>query len=108
MQKIKEALQRLRETKGLYHQVVFGEGYFRVVVSGMSDAVMEHEGSYTVDSIAAAIDKYRESLKPKPRPIPEIVRDVKDSFAKRQLFMTNELGKLLDELQNSPAATSPF
>jgi hypothetical protein len=76
MEKIKEALQRLRETKGLYHQWSLARGTSGVVVSGTSDLFMEHDGSYTVDSIAAAIDLYTESLKPKPRQIPEIVKDL--------------------------------
>jgi len=58
--------------------------------------------------IAAAIDKYRESLKPKPRPIPEIVRDLKECYQKYHRICHHDIGKLLDELQNSPAATFPF
>lgn len=106
MQKIKEALQRLRETKGLYHQVVFGEGYFRVVVSGMSDAVMEHEGSYTVDQIVEAIDRYIESLKPKPRPIPEIAKDLVEYVGDG--ISLPHIRKLVGELKQSVDAYYPF
>ncbi len=50
--------------------------------------------------------RIQEALKPKPRPIPEIVKDLKFYFEDR--IVSDTLSKLLDELQNSSAATFPF
>ena len=52
--------------------------------------------------------RIQEALKPKPRPIPEIVRDLKECYQKYHRICHHDIGKLLDELQNSPAATFPF
>ena len=108
MKRVQDAVKRLTAETGHYHYVTTGASYCYLALSDDDSECLSLRDCTAEIEVVAAIDKYRESLKPKPRPIPEIVRDVKDYFAKRQLFMTNELGKLLDELSNSPAATFPF
>lgn len=104
MQKIKAALKRLHAATGKFHQVRLADDYGFIAVTGGCD--VSQFWDYTEDSIVAEIDRYIESLKPKPRPIPEIVKDLKFYFEDR--IISDTLSKLLDELQNSPAATFPF
>jgi len=56
--------------------------------------------------IAAAIDKYRESLKPKPRPIPEIAKDLVEYVGDG--ISLPHIRKLVGELKQSVDACYPF
>ena len=109
MEKILAALLRLDdETQGRFYSVRLFADASGHLVSPQDKSICHcrFEARSLPYEIAAAIDKYRESLKPKPRPIPEIVKDLKLYFEGR--IISDTLGKLLDELQNSPAATFPF
>jgi len=107
MEKIRAALRRANEAAAeRRHSVtVFSDGSGHI-----EDPRGKEIASFGPDSsdahIAAIIDNYVESLKPKPRPIPEIVKDLRVYFKDR--IISVELDKLLDELSNSPAATFPF
>lgn len=111
MQKIYGALIRLDdETQGRFYSVRLFADASGHLVSPQDKSICHcrFDAGASPSEIAAAIDKYRESLKPKPRPIPEIVRDLKECYQKYRPICHHDIGKLLDELSNSPAATFPF
>ena len=109
MQKICGALLRLEQQTGrkFFKVMIYNDGSGQLL-DERRDRVDEckFDAGASPSEIAAAIDKYRESLKPKPRPIPEIVKDLKAFF--RDIDICDELEKLLDELSNSTDATFPF
>jgi len=106
MEKIKAALRRLFDETGFYHCLLIGVGYCYVKVGGRSEEIVSLRDCTTEDEIVAAIDKYTESLKPKPRPIPEIVKDL-SAYISAGIELPH-LQKLVGELKQSVDAYYPF
>lgn len=106
MEKIYGALRRLFDETGFYHCLLVGVGYCYVKVGGRSEEIVSLSDCTTEDEIVAAIDKYTESLKPKPRPIPEIAKDLGAYVAPHPELPA--LQKLVGELLKSVDAYYPF
>jgi hypothetical protein len=106
MEKIKAALKRVRAvTEDAFTTVeIYDDGSWKL--RGLSGDIESFGSAESVDQIVEAIDRYIESLKPKPRPIPEIAKDLVEYVGDG--ISLPHIRKLVGELKQSVDAYYPF
>jgi hypothetical protein len=106
MKRVQDAVKRLEAETGHYHYVTTGASYCYLALGDDDSECLSLRDCTAEIEVVAAIDKYRESLKPKPRPIPEIAKDLVEYVGDG--ISLPHIRKLVGELKQSVDAYYPF